>query len=148
MITLIAVVLLLECLLTSCKTVESASSNSASRPDSYYNERISSYNKEEDKLRGGESIDSMGLRPSDIVFGKDRELFHASIDLRWLFESLSNRKTWIRLANRIIHNVRRISNSYDIHSNYIRSAVKIIMEIRRFHPDCPLRYYFTRRTNT
>jgi hypothetical protein len=81
-------------------------------------------------VRGGQS---------DFTFGKDRELFHASIDLKWLYFTLTNKKTWIRIAENIVDRISKYDGTYDFETKYKEAAIDLIIEIRKYNQNSRLK---------
>lgn len=85
---------------------------------------------------------SITTRP-DFVFGKDRELIHASIDLKWLFQTLTDRNAWLKLINKLLISIKRMNISYDYQYKYFLNAIDILINIRDYNPNSLLRYLRT-----
>jgi hypothetical protein len=103
-----------------------------------------SFAKSKSKLliRGGED-DFEVQRRQDFSVGKDRELFHASVDLKWLFDVLCDRNTWIDLFDNIVQRFLRLSRGYEAEFQYRDFAIQLLREIKQMEPkNCSLRYYF------
>lgn len=79
------------------------------------------------------------LTRSDFVFGKDRELFHASIDLKWLFGAISSKNTWISLFVCVMEKVKRLNSDYDSLIKYRETASEILLKFRYHNRDTELR---------
>jgi hypothetical protein len=71
---------------------------------------------------------------SDFVVGKDRELLHASIDLKWIFDCLVQKETWINILNTLQEKIHRIHQDYDNECTYREQAEKIMSEIYDVNP--------------
>jgi len=80
------------------------------------------------------------LTRSDFVFGKDRELFHASIDLKWLFGAISSKSTWVELFASVMENVKRLNGDYDSLIRYRETASEILLKFRYHNRDTELRF--------
>lgn len=94
-------------------------------------------------LSGG-AMDGFDMqKTTDFVVGKDRELIHASIDLKWLFDTISNQGTWVKLFDSLAENVRRLHRGYDAEVHYREQAGNIGREIYEIDPDnFHLRYIY------
>lgn len=68
---------------------------------------------------------------SGISFGKDRELFHITVDLKWIFSRLMNKQNWLQLLQKGVEKIKRLYPPYDIWCSYRESALKIIRLIRK-----------------
>lgn len=66
--------------------------------------------------------------------GKDRELFHASIDLKWLFDKVSDKTTWVALFDSAMERVKRFHLGYEAEHQYRLSASKAAEDIRDLEP--------------
>ena len=88
----------------------------------------------------GTSINKVDPNNPEFTFGKDRELFHASIDLKWLFQSITEKKTWSSMLSSIFHKIKRLSRDYDNQYTYKSIATDILSECRQFNKNSPLRY--------
>lgn len=93
-----------------------------------------------DQLGGGGSR-SRG----EFHFGKDAELFFASIDLKWLWndkiKALARRETWMNLFDRIANSLHRLEGSFDTLYTYREKAMDILLAIRNFNATCTLRVF-------
>ena len=75
--------------------------------------------------------DSMNkLSRSEFVFGKDRELFHASIDLRWVVGIISNKNTWVTLFSNVLEKFKRLHGEYDTLIKYREIASDILLQLQ------------------
>ncbi len=78
---------------------------------------------------------------ADFMFGKDRELFHASVDLKWFFGVLTNKITYVKLFSDIFEHLRRFSADYDWLMKYREIASDILLKLRYNNRDTQLRYF-------
>jgi hypothetical protein len=63
-------------------------------------------------LRGGDN--GMGYRlVQDAVIGKDREIFHLAIDLKWLWCTMIDGSTWLNLLSKIGKKIKSLTTSKD-----------------------------------
>lgn len=74
-------------------------------------------------------------RAAEFVVGKDRELIHASIDLKWLFDKVANRLTWIRVFESVVDRLRRIHPGYNAEVVYREQAHQIASDIYNIDPN-------------
>jgi len=92
-------------------------------------------------LRGGDDIFDSEKR-TDFVVGKDRELLHFSIDLKWLFEKLGDKATWMRLLDFSIQSILRLSHVYEAEHQYRLQAAKLYRQIQLMNPaNCSIRVF-------
>lgn len=75
----------------------------------------------------------------EVIFGKDRELLHASVDLRWLFKTLTDKGTWMGAFGSIACRLKRLNGDFDAHYTYRAVATDLLCEIRQFNAQSPLR---------
>jgi hypothetical protein len=79
----------------------------------------------------------------DISFGKDRELLHASIDLKWLFNKIIDINEWKKAGVSAFINVRkRLSKDFNEMINYRESAATFLWDLRSTNPHANLRYLY------
>lgn len=108
---------------------------------SYPNIKIQKYLK----FRGGGGITSSshdefdGDYKSEFTFGKDRELFHASIDLKWVYFCLTDRGTWLNLAKGLLEKIKRLYPPYDILCYYRENALEMIKNFRNLEEQSNLK---------
>lgn len=79
------------------------------------------------------------LTRSEFVFGKDRELFHASIDLKWLVSIITNKSTWLMLLTSALEKIKRMNGEYDTLIKYRETASDILLRLRSCNEDTQLR---------
>ena len=73
---------------------------------------ISNNDDEKLLLRGGDN--GMGYRlVQDAAIGKDREIFHLAIDLRWLWCTMIDGSTWLNLLSKIGKKIKSLTTSKD-----------------------------------
>lgn len=75
----------------------------------------------------------------EFSFGKDRELFHASVDLKWLFQAATERRTWRRIVHSVLHNVKLLNRDYYNQYIYKSIASDILCAYRLFNKYSTLR---------
>jgi hypothetical protein len=87
------------------------------------------------QISGG-GMDGFDLqRAAEFVVGKDRELIHASIDLKWLFDKVANRLTWIHVFESVVDRLRRIHPGYNAEVVYREQAHQIASDIYNIDPN-------------
>lgn len=74
-------------------------------------------------------------RAAEFVVGKDRELIHASIDLKWLLDKVANRLTWISVFESVLDRLRRIHPGYNAEVLYREQACQIASDIYNIDPN-------------
>jgi len=92
------------------------------------------------KVRGGESDQGGGFK-SEFIVGKDREIFHASIDLKWLYEKITDKSLWKGFFRSIAESVKTFDPSYKIESDFRKSAVLYATNIKSQRANSTLRYF-------
>ncbi|KAJ1437714.1 hypothetical protein B484DRAFT_444964 [Ochromonadaceae sp. CCMP2298] len=91
---------------------------------------------------GGRSFnDNDAAYRSEFVFGKDRELVHASVDLKWLFGTLTDGTFWQSLAEAVLDRIRRLQPAYDDQYHYKQEAIEMLLNIRFFNSESTLRVF-------
>jgi len=90
------------------------------------------------RIRGGETYDQLPSR-SDFSIGKDRELFHASIDFKWLVSAITNKATWISILHGVADYLHRLDGSYEIQCKYREQLILFLLSIRSCNSQCTLR---------
>jgi hypothetical protein len=96
----------------------------------------------DDSFNIADSIRGCEKRPvtrSDFVVGKDRELLHLSIDLKWLYRKIVNKTTWRLILTNAVEKVKRLHPGYNSEAMYRESAVGRMIDIARFNPNFSLR---------
>lgn len=76
---------------------------------------------------------------SDFVLGKDRELYHASIDLKWLCGVLLDKRTWLSLCSSVVEKIKRMNSDHDNKVTYKEDALDLLLNIRNYNEQTPLR---------
>ena len=75
----------------------------------------------------------------ELSFGKDTELLHASVDLKWLSAALINKQTWRLMFCSILSKLKRFSASYDDIFTYQDIAAEIEYSIQELNAQISLR---------
>lgn len=91
-------------------------------------------------IRGGDTFDQLSNYRSEFVFGKDRELFHASLDFKWLYSVITDKNTWRSLFRKVSDRWQRLDGSYKTKTAYKEQAIDILLHIRENNENCTLRY--------
>lgn len=77
---------------------------------------------------------------SEFVVGKDRELLHVSIDLKWLYRTIVNPQHWKGIARFCKDRIKRLHMGYNQLMRYREQAGNLLVSIRALEPDsCNLR---------
>jgi len=65
-------------------------------------------------IKGGDNNNNMGYRlVPDAALGKDREIFHLAIDLKWLWCTIIDGSTWLNLLTHVGKKIRSLRSSKD-----------------------------------
>lgn len=80
-------------------------------------------------------------RDTEVVVGKDRELFHFSIDLKWLCRKIASKTTWNSIFAMVADKVKMMHPGYQCELSYRDSALKCLMSISEFHPQPSVRVF-------
>lgn len=83
--------------------------------------------------------DGRGFKSAEFVMGRDKELFHASIDLGWMYNTLINKKTWQDVGSRIWQRLCRISVDYNKKVLYREGLLRLAAQLKVLNPQCSLR---------
>lgn len=75
----------------------------------------------------------------ELSFGKDTELLHASVDLKWLSVALISKQTWRLMFCSILSKLKRFSASYDDIFTYQDIAAEIEYSIQELNTQISLR---------
>lgn len=96
-----------------------------------------------DQTLSGGAIDDFeyetNIQRSEVSLGKDRELFYASMDLKWFFSTLFDRFFWFNLVYKSFTGAKHLvfgSNESQIRIN----SLAILSSIRKMHKASNLRY--------
>lgn len=78
---------------------------------------------------------------TDFVVGKDRELLHFSIDLKWLFEKVCDQATWLELLDHTVQSFLRLSHGYEAEFQYRLQATKMYKQLQAANvANCSVRF--------
>lgn len=77
---------------------------------------------------------------SEFQFGKDREVFHASVDLNWLVRRAVDISTWQALLKAVLTRIKRMNGDFDNEYTFKEIATDLTCEFRECNSDSPLRY--------
>ena len=55
--------------------------------------------------------DIVAYNDADLMLGKDREIFHAALDLKWMWSKATNKDTWVGFAKGVVQSVTRFFTS-------------------------------------
>jgi len=92
-------------------------------------------------LRGGDDVFDSDKR-TDFVVGKDRELLHFSIDLKWLFEKLCDKATWMEILDYTVQSFLRLSHGYETEFQYRLQATKMYKQLQAANTaNCSVRVF-------
>ncbi|RYY87741.1 hypothetical protein EON63_03550 [archaeon] len=77
----------------------------------------------------------------DIVIGKESELLHFSLDLKWLYKGLTNPSSWRALGHSIIVSLKRLHPGFDNEVTYKENALQRLTDLARFNSNLDLRVF-------
>lgn len=72
----------------------------------------------------------------DVALGKDRELFYASIDLKWLFRLLCDRFFW----KAQFFSLFKLLKGLDSSEISVKNAIEVLTEVRRMQKQSNIRF--------
>ena len=119
-------IILLLMFITLCNSNSNSNSHSHSYRNQYYsiNKINNNNNNDNDNnntyfntiydnnifIKGGDV--NMGYRlVPDAALGKDREIFHLAIDLKWLWSTIIDDSTWLNLLNKFLKKIKSLTSS-------------------------------------
>ncbi len=77
--------------------------------------------------------DGNGFR-SEFVMGRDKELFHAALDLGWLYNTIVNKHTWHTVFSRVWQRICRISVDYNRKVVYREGILRLAAQLKVLNP--------------
>jgi len=80
-------------------------------------------------------------RPEGLLLGKDRELFHASIDLKKVWNKATNKETWLSLFQRMIKTLSQITGADDHQLVFKEIAIEMLCDIRKHNKDSTIKLF-------
>jgi hypothetical protein len=86
-----------------------------------------------------ETARGMSVERPEFVIGKDREVFHASVDLNWLFRKAVDPVTWHSILGKFAVCLKRLNADYDNAFTFREVATQLMCEFRECDPQSPLR---------
>ena len=94
-------------------------------------------------FNGGDN--SMGYRlVPDAAIGKDREIFHLAIDLKWLWCTIIDGSTWLNLLSKIGSKIKSITTTKDVdkrESRFREIVTDILIGIKVFNRASTLKLF-------
>lgn len=82
-------------------------------------------------IRGGNKDDDSANRPDkELILGKDRELVHFSVDLKWVWAKLTDKSTYIDFMRSSWRGVRDLAGVVDSEKEFKVIAIEILRDIR------------------
>ena len=90
---------------------------------------------------GGGALEREDSFGQNLGLGKDRELFHASIDLRQAWAKLTDRGSWVALFQRVLKTLSHVSGSDDNHVVFKEIAIEMVCGIRKLNPDAHIKLF-------
>ena len=76
-----------------------------------------------------------------LLLGKDRELFHASIDLRKAWSKLMDKESWVSLFRSIVKALSHVSGAEDNQLVFKEIAIDMLCDIRRSNPEASVKLF-------
>jgi len=97
-------------------------------------------------IRGGGANDNTNNNnnrgfKSEFIVGKDRELFHISIDLKWLYDSITDKSMWYGIFCNLMERIRKYNPTYKYESDYKKSAYLYAKNIHTHRSNSTLRVF-------
>jgi hypothetical protein len=94
------------------------------------------------KIRGGENNDEPRNRPSrELVLGKDRELIHFAIDLKWVWTKLTDKFTYINFLKSSWRGVKNFAGMTNGGKEFRDIAIDILSFIRSLNPESTVKLF-------
>ena len=94
------------------------------------------------QVRGGDNSDDASKRPDrELVLGKDRELVHFSVDLKWVWGKLTDKLTYINFMRSSWRGIRDLLGVVDSGKEFKEIAIGILQHIRSINSESPLRLF-------
>lgn len=76
-----------------------------------------------------------------LLLGKDRELFHASIDLRRAWSKLMDKESWISVFRSLVNALSHVSGADDSQMIFKEIAIDMLCDIRKFNPEASIKLF-------
>lgn len=86
-------------------------------------------------IRGGNSNDDLSNRP----LGKDRELIHFSVDLKWVWNKISDKMTYLTFIRNIYDSIKDFAGIVDSKEEFKGIAIDLLHDIRLINPSSHLK---------
>jgi hypothetical protein len=94
------------------------------------------------KIRGGENIDESRNRPNrELVLGKDRELIHFAIDLKWVWTKLTDKFTYVNFLKSSWRGVKNLAGMTNGGKEFRDIAIDILSFIRSLNPESTVKLF-------
>ena len=94
------------------------------------------------RIRGGESGDgTSGRLDKELVLGKDRELVHFAIDLKWVWRKVTDKMTYINFMKASWRKMKSIAGVNDSSQEFKDVAVDILQYIRSVNVESSLKLF-------
>jgi hypothetical protein len=78
---------------------------------------------------------------SGLLLGKDKELFHASIDLKRAWSKLTDRESWVSLFRRVVKALSHVSGADDSQLIFKEIAIELLCDIRKHNPEANIKLF-------
>lgn len=89
-------------------------------------------------LRGGKDDKNPGR---ELVLGKDRELVHLSVDLKWVWAKLTDKLTYINILKTSWREIKSLVGVVDSSIQFKENAIEILCYIRSISPESRIRLF-------
>ncbi len=76
---------------------------------------------------------------SEFIVGKDREIFHASIDLKSVYQSVVDKSLWFGIFRSIRESMKQWNSKYKVESDYQKNALVYAKELKAQRANSTLR---------
>lgn len=94
------------------------------------------------KIRSGDlSADDFESPITEVVLGQDRDLIHVSVDLKWLFKTLTDQKKWNELTFSITSAFLRFFGIVDNEKIFVKNAISVLSSIRNINKHSTLKLF-------
>jgi len=90
---------------------------------------------------GVEDSDAINGQNRGLLLGKDREVFHASIDLRRAWSRLTDRSLWIELFQRVVKTISHVSGNDENQDLFKEIAIEMVFAIQKNNPDSRIKLF-------
>mgnify|MGYP006078770095 CR=1 FL=1 len=126
---------------------DKASGNSGGLPSA--DAEVAAADRQDDKVVSSQRNSNYNMLETEsypraeqgLLLGKDRELFHASIDLKRVWTTVVNKETWIDLFKKATKVFSHISGAGDSQAIFREVAIDMLYDIRKNHKDSSIKLF-------